>query len=162
MTELYWQAKIWGLLHDPGLKALSHSKDLGREGQWQILDCMAGWKSPKPRSDIQSTDTAKAETLNGTWLNHVGLCDLIASASDRSTIGRLNPKYSAISYREDGLQIHHLLSGKAQTLQIAQWDERLQQPKRKEFLEAKELNQFTYLIKTHLIYSINWNIFLFC
>ena len=139
MTELYWQAKIWGLLHDPGLKALSHSKDLGREGQWQILDCMAGWKSPKPRSDLQSTDIAKAETLNGTWLNHVGLCDLIASASDRSTIGRLDPKYSAISYREDGLQIHHLLSGKAQTLQIGQWDEKLQQPKRQEFLEAKEL-----------------------
>lgn len=131
MSEAYWQAKIWGLLHDPGLKALSHSQDLGREGQWEILRCMQGWQSPK--------DGAAVDSLNRTWLNHVGLCDLIASASDRSTIGRLAPQYSAISYQENGLQIHHLLSGKAQKLQICQWHERLQQGKRKEFLEQKEL-----------------------
>ncbi|WP_175561027.1 type III-B CRISPR-associated protein Cas10/Cmr2 [Hydrococcus rivularis] len=131
MSEAYWQAKIWGLLHDPGLKALSHSQDLGREGQWEILRCMQGWQSPKDGSAVGS--------LNRTWLDHVGLCDLIASASDRSTIGRLAPQYSAISYQENGLQIHHLLSGKAQKLQICQWHERLQQGKRKEFLEQKEL-----------------------
>jgi CRISPR-associated protein Cmr2 len=139
VSEAYWQAKIWGLLHDPGLKALSHSQDLGREGQWYILQCMAGWKSPKPKCDFNSIDSVAAESLNGTWLSYVGLCDLIASASDRSTIGRLAPQYSAISYQENGLQIHHLLSGKAQKLQICQWHERLQQGKRKEFLEEKEL-----------------------
>ncbi|AFY77563.1 CRISPR-associated protein [Pleurocapsa sp. PCC 7327] len=131
MSEAYWQAKIWGLLHDPGLKALSHSQDLGREGQWAILRCMQGWQSPKDKSAVDS--------LNRRWLDYVGLCDLIASASDRSTIGRLAPQYSAISYQENGLQIHHLLSGKAQKLQICQWHERLQQGKRKEFLEQKEL-----------------------
>ena len=130
MSELYWQAKIWGLLHDPGLKALSHSKDLGREGQWNILQCMARWKSPKDKSAV--------EALSRKWLDYVGLCDLIASASDRSTIGRLDPRYSAITYQENGLQLHHLLSGQAQTLQISQWDERLQQSHRVQFLEEKE------------------------
>lgn len=139
MTELYWQAKIWGLLHDPGLKALSQGTDFAREGQWDILQCMAGWKSPKSKCDLQSIDPVAAESLNGEWLKHIGLCDLIASASDRSTIGRLDPRYSAISYREDGLQIHHLLSGESQTLKIPQWHERLQQGKRKKFLEEKEL-----------------------
>ncbi|WP_216087081.1 hypothetical protein [Stanieria cyanosphaera] len=139
MTELYWQAKIWGLLHDPGLKALSHTQDLGREGQWYILQCMAGWKSPKLKCEYESLNPIKAESLNSTWLKHIGLCDLIASASDRSTIGRLDPKYSAISYQNNGLQIHHLLSGKAQQIQIPQWHQRLQQSRRKEFLEQKEL-----------------------
>ncbi|MGF1539294.1 MAG: type III-B CRISPR-associated protein Cas10/Cmr2 [Pleurocapsa sp.] len=131
MTELYWQAKIWGLLHDPGLKALSQGKDFAREGQWEILNCMAGWHSPKDKSALDS--------LSRQWLDNVGLCDLIASASDRSTIGRLDPKYSSINYGEDGLQIHHLLSGKPQTINISQWHERLKQGKRKEFLEEKEL-----------------------
>ncbi|MGL5834505.1 MAG: type III-B CRISPR-associated protein Cas10/Cmr2 [Waterburya sp.] len=138
MTRLYWQAKIWGLLHDPGLKALSYTQDLGREGQWHILQCMAGWRSPKSNSSHESIDPIQAESLNGTWLSYIGLCDLIASASDRSSIGRLGYE-SAISYREDGLQIHHLLSGESQTLQIPSWHERLQQGKRKEFLEEKEL-----------------------
>ncbi|MBW4532570.1 MAG: type III-B CRISPR-associated protein Cas10/Cmr2 [Pleurocapsa minor HA4230-MV1] len=138
MTRLYWQAKIWGLLHDPGLKALSHAQDLGREGQWHILQCMAGWRSSKSKSKHESVDPIQAKSLNGTWLEHVGLCDLIASASDRSSIGRLGYG-SAVSYREDGLQIHHLLSGESQTLKIPQWHTRLQEGKRKEFLEEKEL-----------------------
>ena len=132
MTKLYWQAKVWGLLHDPGLKALSQGKDFAREGQWEILNCMSQWHSPK--------DTSTLDSLSRQWLNNVGLCDLIASASDRSTIGRLDPKYSSISYGEDGLQIHHLLSGKPQTINISQWHERLKQGKRKEFLEEKELS----------------------
>ncbi|MGF1588850.1 MAG: type III-B CRISPR-associated protein Cas10/Cmr2 [Pleurocapsa sp.] len=131
MTKLYWQAKVWGLLHDPGLKALSQGKDFAREGQWEILNCMSGWHSPKDKSALDS--------LSRQWLDNVGLCDLIASASDRSTIGRLDPKFSSISYGDDGLQIHHLLSGESQTLQIPKWHTRLQEVKRKEFLEEKEL-----------------------
>jgi CRISPR-associated protein Cmr2 len=155
MTELYWQAKIWGLLHDPGLKALSHTQDLGREGQWHILQCMAGWKSPKPKCELQSTDPVKAESLNGEWLKHIGLCDLIASASDRSSIGRLGYE-SAISYGEDGLQIHHLLSGKPQTLQISQWHQRLQQKKRKEFLEGKELEVLNLIKQEKDPRQVHW------
>ena len=155
MTELYWQAKIWGLLHDPGLKALSYTQDLGREGQWHILNCMAGWKSPKPKCKYESLDPIKAEFLNGTWLKYVGLCDLIASASDRSSIGRLGYK-SAISYDENGLQIHHLLSGKPQKINISQWHERLQEGKRKEFLEEKELAVLELIKNEEEPYLVHW------
>jgi CRISPR-associated protein Cmr2 len=155
MTKLYWQAKVWGLLHDPGLKALSHTRDLGREGQWHILQCMAGWRSAKPKCEFESIDPIQAESLNGTWLSYVGLCDLIASASDRSSIGRLGYE-SAISYREDGLQIHHLLSGKPQTINISQWHERLQETKRQEFLEAKELEVLSQIEKWEDPRLVHW------
>ena len=78
MTRLYWQAKIWALLHDPGLKALSKGKDFAGEGQWKILQCMAELHSPKDKSALDS--------LNRHWLDNVGMCNLIASASDHSTI----------------------------------------------------------------------------
>lgn len=105
MTRLYWQAKNWGLLHDPGLKALSQGRDFAREGQWEIFNCMSGWHSPKDKTTL--------DLLSRQWLDNIGLCDLIASASDRSTIGRLDPQFSSIKYDEAGLQIHHLLSGKS-------------------------------------------------
>jgi CRISPR-associated protein Cmr2 len=155
MTKLYWQAKIWGLLHDPGLKALSHTQDLGREGQWHILQCMAGWRSPKSKCELESVDPIQAESLNGTWLKHIGLCDLIASASDRSSIGRLGYE-SAVSYREDGLQIHHLLSGESQTLKIPKWHKRLQEGKRKEFLEEKELAVLNFIKEDEDPRLVHW------
>ncbi|MEA5537030.1 type III-B CRISPR-associated protein Cas10/Cmr2 [Crocosphaera sp. XPORK-15E] len=134
MSHPYWQAKIWGLLHDPALKALYPSIQMNTEGQWDILACMEGWTSPKPKGK-QFGDCP----LQVNWLKYVGLCDLISSASDRSTIGRLDPKYSAIQYTENGLDIHHLLSGKPQTLKVTeQLHQRLQQGKRKEFLEVTE------------------------
>jgi CRISPR-associated protein Cmr2 len=131
MTKPYWQAKIWGLLHDPALKALSFGKDFGREGQWELLACMNGWKSPKAKGK-----TSGECNLQGNWLDHVGLCDLIASSSDRSTIGRLDPAYSAVTYnKEKGLQISHLLSGNSQNIKINQeWGQQLN----KTFLEEKE------------------------
>ena len=155
MTELYWQAKIWGLLHDPGLKALSHTRDLGREGQWHILNSMAGWKSPKSNSTFESIDSTRAESLNGTWLSYVGLCDLIASASDRSSIGRLGYE-SAISYGEAGLQIHHLLSGKSQTINISQWHQSLHEGKRKDFLEEEELAVLNLVKEWQDPYLVHW------
>jgi CRISPR-associated protein Cmr2 len=141
VSLIYWQAKIWGLLHDPALKALSPSgKDFAREGQWDLLSCMEGWRSPKPKGK-----TSGECNLQKKWLDHVGLCDLIASSSDRSTIGRLDPSYSSIIYQPGtGLEISHLLSGKHQEIIInADWEQNLNQ-KRREFLEAKEsefLNQ---------------------
>jgi CRISPR-associated protein Cmr2 len=128
----YWQAKIWGLLHDPVLKALSDRFDFNREGQWTLLQCMQGWKSPKDKSAMKDL------TLNRNWLDHIGLCDLISSASDRSTIGRLPPEYSAVSYREN-LKIHHLLSGESQSLQVnPSWQQQINQKNRRQFLETKE------------------------
>ncbi len=87
----YWQAKIWGLLHDPALKALHDNTGRGGEGVWSHLDLMQGWRSPK------ETQRAIADA------------DLIASASDRSAIGSIN---CSVNYRPgEGLEITHLLSG---------------------------------------------------
>jgi CRISPR-associated protein Cmr2 len=45
MAELFWQAKIWGLLHNPALKALHDNT--GRQGSsfWRDLTVMQDWKS---------------------------------------------------------------------------------------------------------------------
>lgn len=152
MSNAYWQAKIWGLLHDPALKALSHSRDLGREGQWKLLSCMQGWKSPKDKSAMGDIP------LNRNWLDHVALCDLIASASDRSTIGRLPPKYSAVTYKES-LQVHHLLSGESQTVKVnSDWERELNQ-NRRQFLEEKEaefLQQISQLEDPKKVFWALW------
>jgi len=107
---MYWKAKIWALLHDPALKGLRERWDFGDEGPWQCLACMKSWESPK--SDQSSG------RVNRTWLKHVGRCDLIASASDRSTIGRLPAPHSAVTYSAEGLEIRHLLSGKPQCIKL--------------------------------------------
>jgi CRISPR-associated protein Cmr2 len=99
----YWQAKIWGLLHDPALKALHDKSGRGGEGLWSRLAVMAGWQSPKSEG---SNSLAK----------HIGDSDLISSASDRSAIGHLP---IAIDYQTQdrgvtlgtGLEMSHLLSG---------------------------------------------------
>lgn len=113
--KAYWQAKIWGILHDPALKALHTNK--ADEGIWQRLICMQGWHSPKNKGALEVN-------LSRAWLDHVGLCDLISSASDRATIGRL-PTTTAIDYNQDGIEITHLLSGKSQTIKLSQWHERI-------------------------------------
>ena len=135
MSRLFWQAKIWGLLHDPALKALRHSRDFSDEGPWQQLACMEGWVSPK------AVTTHKETQFNGEWLKHVGRCDLLASASDRSTIGRMPPEHSAVTYGEQGLEITHLLSGvssKPHFLEVAPWRQRLLQGGRQAFLKKQE------------------------
>ncbi|MDY7024094.1 MAG: type III-B CRISPR-associated protein Cas10/Cmr2, partial [Cyanobacteriota bacterium] len=111
----YWQAKIWGLLHDPALKALHNNTGRGDEGVWRSLTCMEGWVSPKAKSLKDSSYCSK-------WLKRIGLCDLIASASDRAAIGRLK---TSIDYDEDGIEIRHLLSGESQKFRLGQWHESL-------------------------------------
>ncbi|WP_448603422.1 type III-B CRISPR-associated protein Cas10/Cmr2 [Thermoleptolyngbya sp.] len=95
MSKLFWQAKIWGLLHDPALKALHDNTGRGGEGYWTDLAVMAGWESPKERGSKKILE----------WIAD---SDLITSASDRSAIGSLN---SSVDYGENGLEISHLLSG---------------------------------------------------
>jgi len=98
----YWQAKIWGLLHDPALKALHDASGRGREGVWRLLQVMQDWVSPK------SSDASD-------YQKYIGDADLVASASDRSAIGNLPV---AIDYQTidrgwtlgTGLEITHLLS----------------------------------------------------
>ncbi|WP_254565494.1 type III-B CRISPR-associated protein Cas10/Cmr2 [Oscillatoria sp. HE19RPO] len=109
----YWQAKIWALLHDPALKALHTNAGRGGEGAWESLACMEGWVSPKAKSHKESVYSSQ-------WLKEIGLCDLIASASDRAALGQL-PSNTAVSYDAEGLEIRHLLSGATQTLKLNVW-----------------------------------------
>lgn len=109
----YWQAKIWALLHDPPLKALHTNAGRGKEGAWKSLACMEGWVSPKAKSHKESVYSSQ-------WLKEIGLCDLIASASDRAALGRL-PSNTAVSYDAEGLEIRHLLSGAQQPLKLTVW-----------------------------------------
>ena len=43
MNQVFWQAKIWGLLHDPALKALHNNTGRGGESYWTELAVMAPW-----------------------------------------------------------------------------------------------------------------------
>ncbi|WP_072619156.1 type III-B CRISPR-associated protein Cas10/Cmr2 [Spirulina major] len=126
----YWQAKIWGLLHDPALKGLHNNTGRGGEGQWQRLACMDGWHSPKDHGTVTTHQSRQ-------WLDHVGLCDVIASASDRATLGRL-PSETAIDYDADGLEIRHLLSGASQRLKLSQWHDPVIRGDRAQWLQERE------------------------
>ncbi len=129
MTKPYWQAKIWGLLHDPALKGLHNSSGRGDEGPWKTLACMEGWHSPKKSGTLTTNQSRQ-------WLDHVGLCDLIASASDRATIGRL--PNTAIDYDEKGLEICHLLSGAKQQIKLSQWHDTVIGDERAKWLQEVE------------------------
>jgi len=127
--KAYWQAKIWGLLHDPALKALYGNPGRGEEGLWKKLACMEGWASPK------SSEEKQASELSGTWLDHVGLCDLISSASDRGIIHYIG---TAVDYGAEGLELSHLLSGEKLPLRLQNHAEILGQSSRKTYLEQTE------------------------
>lgn len=127
MTHPYWQAKIWALLHDPPLKALRAGAHLAEEGPWGVLKCMESWYSPKVKTSQQTKNPRKnprlydnsRNNLQKKWLDHVAYADLIASASDRTSIGRLDPKISAVTYQGDrGIEIAHLLSGAKSQVKI--------------------------------------------
>lgn len=117
--NIYWRAKIWGLLHDPILKALHTNAGRGGEGAWQNLACMQGWVSPKNQDKSSSPHCRK-------WLEHIGFCDLIASASDRAAIGRVRTN---VDYDENGMEIKHLLSGEPLQLKLGQWHDYLMELK---------------------------------
>ena len=130
MSQVYWQAKIWGLLHDPALKPLHDNSGRGGEGFWQKLECMEGWVSPKSSKDQKEGD------LSGTWLEHIALSDLIASASDRSAIHHIGV---AVDYGTEGLQLAHLLSGQKLTLKLDCHQEIIRQAgDRRAYLEKQE------------------------
>lgn len=127
--QIYWQAKIWGLLHDPILKALHDNTGRGGEGAWEVLACMQGWVSPKDSDKSGSP-------LCGKWLEHIALCDLLASASDRAAIGRVGTN---VDYDGNGIEIKHLLSGETLQLQLGQWHDYLMELKnRREWLSEVE------------------------
>ena len=98
--QLYWQAKIWGVLHDPIFKALYDNNGRGGTGWWESLPAMKEW--------VALPDEQKKKLLG-----YVGIADQISSASDRSAIGNLGAE-TAVNYNSNGLEISHLLSGAKQ------------------------------------------------
>ena len=139
MSKAFWQAKIWGLLHDPALKALRFPRDFGDEGPWICLErCMGGWISPK------SKDQRSSSNLNGSWLDHINLSDLIASASDRASIGRIPYKHGAVQHTAQGLQIRHLLSGAS--WQLKNWVEEFNQDGQYTVVRRQELEDIPEVV----------------
>ncbi len=100
--QLFWQAKIWGLLHDPIFKALYDNNGRAGTGWWKSLPAMQEWVE------------LPAEQLKK-LIKYVKLADQISSASDRGAIGNLE---TAVDYNLEGLEIAHLLSGAKQQWQI--------------------------------------------
>ncbi|MFB2967625.1 type III-B CRISPR-associated protein Cas10/Cmr2 [Aerosakkonema sp. BLCC-F183] len=98
MSQAYWQAKIWGLLHDPIFKALHNNDGRGGNSFWQQLEVMQEWKEK----------SWNPEESGKKILEHIHLADYIASASDRGAIGSVT---DSINYNQNGLEISHLLSG---------------------------------------------------
>jgi CRISPR-associated protein Cmr2 len=120
--QLYWQAKIWGLLHDPIFKALYDNK--GGAGWWESLPAMQEWAE---------LPTEQHDKL----INYLKLADQISSASDRGAIGNLE---IPVDYNTSGLELSHLLSG-AKQLSWQTKPDRHQQvngAQRKQYLQGEE------------------------
>jgi CRISPR-associated protein len=98
--RLYWQSKIFALLHDPVFKPFHTDKS--KEGWWRELEVMKDWQDlPK----------------DGKLLKYLKNADYISAASDRGAIGNID---SYVNYDEkQGLEISHLLSGAKQQLKVS-------------------------------------------
>jgi len=126
MSQVFWQAKIWGLLHDPALKALHDNRGRGGNSFWRDLAVMQDW--------VQNG--WDPEESGGRALQHIHLADYIASASDRGAVGSLT---TPINYDEQGLETRHLLSAKRRHLKVGDTAHaKLMQPKRSDFLTELE------------------------
>ncbi|MDB9485191.1 type III-B CRISPR-associated protein Cas10/Cmr2 [Dolichospermum circinale CS-537/01] len=129
MTAEYWRAKIWGLLHDPVLKALHNNSGRGKSSFYEQLEVMKAW-----------VETGKTpDQSGGKVLKNILLADYIASASDRSALGSVTASinYAPGKNPERGLEITHLLSGAKQEFKIKLHTE-LIESKRQEYLQKKE------------------------
>lgn len=108
-SKVYWQAKIWGILHDPMLKALHDNTGRGGNSFWQQLDVMQDWVE----------NGWNPEEKQGKLLKQIKLADFIASASDRGAIGSIT---GSVNYNQNGLEIKHLLSGATLNFKTSQHD----------------------------------------
>lgn len=95
MPEKFWQAKIWGLLHDSPLKPLISDKS--GTGPWECLTVMDGWQAPDRNELLIQADH-------------------IAAATDRAAFGALG-KWSEVDYSDE---LRHLLSSENLPFQLAQ------------------------------------------
>jgi CRISPR-associated protein Cmr2 len=96
--QLYWQSKIFALLHDPIFKPLASGK--AGESFWRNLVVMKDWQNMP----------------DGKLLNYLKNADYISAASDRGAIGNLS---TYINYAAEGLEISHLLSGEKQHIKVS-------------------------------------------
>ncbi len=131
MSEAYWQAKIWGLLHDPALKALHNNTGRGGNSFWSELAAMQDWRE----------HGWNPETSGSKLLQHIHLADYIASASDRAAIGSLSSSvnYAPKSQPDKGLEIRHLLSGQKLDFKLKDAaHQKLIQPNRADYLSQLE------------------------
>lgn len=148
MTAEYWRAKIWGLLHDPVLKALHDNSGRGKNSFYKQLEVMKAWVEIG-RTPDDSCGKALANIL---------LADHVASASDRSAIGGTTEfiNYAEGNNPNKGLEIRHLLSGAKQDLKV-NFHQELINGKRADFLFPKE-NELIAKIPEHLREDIQENI----
>jgi CRISPR-associated protein Cmr2 len=96
--RLYWQSKIFALLHDPVFKPFYTDKS--KASLWRELDVMQDWE------DMLE---------DGKLLNYLRNADYISAASDRGAIANIKIQ---VNCGAEGLEISHLLSGAKQRLQI--------------------------------------------
>ncbi|KJH70760.1 type III-B CRISPR-associated protein Cas10/Cmr2 [Aliterella atlantica] len=140
MSDIYWQAKIWGLLHDPALKALHNNSGRGENSCWQELAVMKNWQE----------NNWNPEDSQGIALKHILLADYITSASDRSAIGSLSASinYAPKKAPNKGLEIAHLLSGAKHQFKLnnAKHQELISQPHRGKYLSKLEQDLFSLQI----------------
>lgn len=112
---LFWQAKIWGLLHTPILKALyldasANSRTEADDHLWRTLPAMQDWLAHDFDPDQSSTPLA----------NHLQAADQIASASDRAAIANLDV---TVNYDDEGLSLTHLLSAESISFKLERHNE---------------------------------------
>ncbi len=143
VTKAFWQAKIWGLLHDPALKALQDNSGRGGNGFWKDLFVMTDWVE----------NNWNPEESAGTALKHIHNADYLASASDRAAIGSLT---NSVDYNQQGLEIRHLLSGARQDWRLRDEEHNkiinsqsrpTDQKKRVDYLKHREKNLLPQVIR---------------
>jgi CRISPR-associated protein Cmr2 len=128
--KVYWFAKIWGLLHDPMLKALHTNKSRGSNSFWRELRAMEEWNE----------NNWDPEQSGKKILKHIHLADYITSASDRAAIGALSVSvnYAPGKNPEKGLEISHLLSGAKLDFKIEEREHAELRKNRRSYLGEKE------------------------
>jgi CRISPR-associated protein Cmr2 len=103
-SQLFWQAKIWAMLHAPALKVLEGTQANQNSPDWLNWAAMAGWPS--------ATDDAKV--YNSAAFQQVQQAHLIAAASDRGALSNLPSNPASIADTVAALNISHLFSGAQQ------------------------------------------------
>lgn len=139
VSKVFWQSKIWGLLHDPIFKALHNNSGRGKNSLWQELAAMQDWVE----------NGLNPEESGSKAMKQMKLADLITSASDRGAIGSLSVSidYAGTDDRNYGLQVSHLLSGEPIEFKLQpQQHQELISGSRQNILTEKEAALFSLLL----------------